>query len=285
MNYKKMAFISGLVIFVSFVVLMVSVITLAGKRIFFTRDYIIYAKFDDVIGLQDQAKVFMRGYRIGWTKDVQFVDDGVVVRIDINKRFSIPKDSRFEINTISLLGEKAITIYPGNSPEKLKQGDMVFGENKDIIVELKTILNKFGKELDEGEISTRIKDISQSIVLLRNVLEDVEKQVEKFKMDTLNQAIAGIRESTHRFNRFMTDNEKNLNKMAARIPATLQRIDSLAGELQAIAKKINQGEGSAGLIVNNKQYIQRIDSTLAEINALVKDFKKNPKKYLDLKVF
>jgi len=108
MDYKRMSFISGVVIFFSIIILMVTIITLSGKRIFFTRDYIIYVKFDDVIGLQDKAKVFMRGYRIGWTKDVYFEKDGVVVRVDVNKRYKIPVDSKIEINTISLLGERPL---------------------------------------------------------------------------------------------------------------------------------------------------------------------------------
>ena len=38
MDYKKMSYISGVIIFFSFLILMMSIIWLAEKRIFFTRD-------------------------------------------------------------------------------------------------------------------------------------------------------------------------------------------------------------------------------------------------------
>lgn len=140
MDYKKMSYVSGIVIFFSMVTLLLAVIGLAEKRIFFTKDYVVFMKFADVIGLQDQSKVFMRGYRIGTTKEVQFKEDGVIVRVDINKKYRIPVDSKIEINTITLLGEKAITIFPGTSDKCFKPGDQLIGQNKDIMVQMKNIL-------------------------------------------------------------------------------------------------------------------------------------------------
>ena len=133
MDYKKMSYISGVIIFFSFLILMMSIIWLAEKRIFFTRDYIVYVKFDDVVGLRDHSQVFMRGYRIGWTKGVKFLKDGVLVRVDVNKKYDVPTDSRWEINTLNFMGEKAITVQPGKKDLFLQPGAEVPGYNRDLI--------------------------------------------------------------------------------------------------------------------------------------------------------
>ncbi len=285
MNYKRMAYISGIIIFFSILILMISIITLAGKRIMFTRDYIIYAKFSDVIGLQDQAKVFMRGYRVGWTKDVKFVEDGVLVRIDINKRFKIPKDSRFEINTISLIGEKAITIQPGHSTEYLKQGDMIVGYNKDLVIEMKHVIEKLNRDLDKGEISARVKDLSESIVKMKQVLTKFNQKLDKLDVKKINESVTQLANAGKKLNTFMDKNSGKLGESIRKFAVTLDRINKLTVQMTAIAKKINEGKGSAGMVVNNKKYIQKLDSTITEINALVKDVKKNPKKYINLSIF
>lgn len=285
MNYKKMSFISGIVIFFSIVIIMISILTLSGKRIMFSSDYIIYVKFSDVIGLQDQAKVFMRGYRVGWTKDVEFVDDGVVVRIDIKKRFKIPKDSKFEINTISLLGEKAVTIHPGTSKEYLAQGDHIVGTNKDMVIQMRQVLESFKKDLDKGDVAARIKDLSEAVTTLKTVLNKLDKKIEKFDVNRLNQSIAELNKAGQSVSGFMNKNSDSLSLAISNFKNSMQEIGVLSKKLNQIAEKINKGEGSAGLAVNDKTYIQKFDSTLTEINTLIKDLKKNPKKYIDLSIF
>ena len=114
-NYNKMSYISGVIIFFSAVIFLISVLWLSGARILSASEYKIYFRFTDVVGLRDRSQVFMRGYRVGWTKDVMFEKDDVLVRVDVKKRFQIPKDSKIEINTLNFIGEKAITISPGVS--------------------------------------------------------------------------------------------------------------------------------------------------------------------------
>lgn len=280
-----MAYISGIVIFFSILILMIGIITLSGKRIMFTRDYIVYAKFDDVIGLQDQAKVYMRGYRIGWVKDVKFVDDGVIVRIDINKKYKIPRDSRFEINTVSLIGEKAITIHPGIEKNYLQAGELVQGKNKDIVNQMRKVIEKLDKNLDQGEVADRIKDLSESIVTLKQVLRKFDSKISQINVASINKSMQELQKAGQNLNQFLKKNEPEMTLGIKKFNETLDRINKLSAELTDIAQKVNQGKGSAGLVVNNKRYIQKLDSTLNEINSLVKDFKENPKKYINLSVF
>lgn len=285
MNYKKMSFISGIVIFFSFVITLLAIVGLAEKRIFFTRDYIIYAKFSDVVGLQDHAKVYMRGYRIGWTKDIEFHDDGVVVRIDINKKFQVPKDSKFELNLVSMLGEKAITIYPGNSPDFLQQDDMVTGENKDLMIEAKKMLGDIRAGINEGELDTTIRKITESINYLHATLRKANSEMAKVNVDVYSTQIQEIGNAGKSLNLMITENSDSLKTGIIKFNLAMTKISSLAEEMNRIAATINQGQGSAGEFVNNKEYIQNLNTTIADLDTLINDFKENPKKYIDLSIF
>ena len=65
----------------------------------------------------------------------------------------------------------------------------------------------------------------------------------------------------------------------------MEQMASLSAKLDSIASKIYTGEGSAGALVNDKKYIESINTTLQELQDLIKDFRKNPKKYVKLSIF
>ena len=285
MNYKKMSYISGVVIFFSILILLLTIFGLSGNRIFFTRDYIVYVEFSDVIGLQDQAKVFMRGYRIGWTKNIQFEQDRVVVRVDINKKYRIPLDSKLEINTITMLGEKAITIHPGISDKFIKPNSMVKGQNKDIMIEMKNILNMVKENIEQGELNVRVKQLSESIQTFHTLLGKIDKKIDKVDIEDYNRQVKNIGEAGRMAKIVLAKSSDSLQVSMKKINKAMEEFALLSGQLKQIAVKINNGQGSAGELINNKEYVKNLNKTIKEINALVADLKKNPKKYINISVF
>jgi phospholipid/cholesterol/gamma-HCH transport system substrate-binding protein len=49
--------------------------------------------------------------------------------------------------------------------------------------------------------------------------------------------------------------------------------------------KINGGQGTLGRMVNDPHLYQNSDSLVTELRSLVADIKKNPKRYINLRVF
>ena len=285
MDYKKMSFISGIVIFMGFVILLLSIIGLAEKRIFFTRDYIIYAKFSDVVGLQDHAKVFMRGYRIGWTKGIQFEKDDVIVRVDINKKFRVPQDSKFELTMVSVLGEKAITIQPGSSLNFLQQGDIVTGENKDLMAKAEKLLNQMQATLEADQTQEKVKQLSESIALLHSFLEKVNTKINDLDMKEIKGQINYIGSAGESIKKLVDNNADSIAIALSQFNTVARNMTLLTDELTKISSRINQGEGSVGELVNNDNYIKNVNKTVEELHALIEDFKNNPKKYINVSIF
>ena len=52
-----------------------------------------------------------------------------------------------------------------------------------------------------------------------------------------------------------------------------------------IMDKINKGEGSMGLLVNNKGLYEHLDSAAVNINKLVSDLNTHPKRYVHFSIF
>jgi phospholipid/cholesterol/gamma-HCH transport system substrate-binding protein len=292
MNYKSMSYISGIIIFFSFVLFFGCILWLSGERILSTKEYKVYFKFTDVVGLKDHSAVYMRGYRIGWTKEVEFEGNAVLVRVDVKRRFHIPIDSKIEINTMNFLGEKAITISPGNSTEYLKARGIMAGENKDIIIVAKSILTSLRNKVEEGTFDQAIRQITETIATSRDVVHDISQKVSKIDVESFNMQIKEIGLAAKNLREFAEQSKNDISKLSTEGSASLKDFDQtllhfseLSTEVTQIAKKLNQGEGSAGEILNNKEYLQNLNTTVLELKLLIEDVKKNPKKYVDLSLF
>jgi len=292
MTYKKMSYISGVIIFFSAVIFFWSVAWLSGQRIISSSEYRMYFKFPDVVGLRDRSQVFMRGYRIGWTKGVQFEPDGVVVRVDIKKKFRVPMDSKIEINTLNLIGEKAITIEPGTSTEMLPAEGMLMGQNKDVMIMAKEMLTTVRQKIDSGELDDRIRTASNTLKTLSDLVTKMDKKIDNVDIEMYNRQIAEIGDAARAMRVAATDAGKEVTTLAKQsqtsvkqVEETAARLSELSVQLNGIATKLNNGEGSMGELLHNKQYVQNLNSTVTELKLLVEDIKKNPGRYVSVSMF
>ena len=52
-----------------------------------------------------------------------------------------------------------------------------------------------------------------------------------------------------------------------------------------LSKKLNQGKGSAGLLLNDDSLYTKLTISLEQLNLLLEDIKTNPERYMNISVF
>ena len=57
-------------------------------------------------------------------------------------------------------------------------------------------------------------------------------------------------------------------------------IRNLLSSLGEVSKKINDSEGSLGMFINDKDLYLNLEKSSKELEALIKDIKLNPKRYV-----
>ncbi len=72
---------------------------------------------------------------------------------------------------------------------------------------------------------------------------------------------------------------------AARADTLLAGLAVTARRLDTIMTKLDEGEGSAALLLNDPALYQRADSTMTSLQRLLDEMRRNPKKYFKLNVF
>jgi phospholipid/cholesterol/gamma-HCH transport system substrate-binding protein len=63
-----------------------------------------------------------------------------------------------------------------------------------------------------------------------------------------------------------------------------ERLTSVTQHLDQLAKNLNQGEGTVGQALHNKELYDNMNGAANELRALIQEIRKDPKKYLNVKV-
>jgi phospholipid/cholesterol/gamma-HCH transport system substrate-binding protein len=66
--------------------------------------------------------------------------------------------------------------------------------------------------------------------------------------------------------------------------AIYKRLDSMTARLDTVLQNLNDGQGTAGQLLHDKQLYENMNQTVGEMRALIAEIKKDPKKYLNVKV-
>jgi phospholipid/cholesterol/gamma-HCH transport system substrate-binding protein len=96
---------------------------------------------------------------------------------------------------------------------------------------------------------------------------------------SLTAATGNMRSLTDRINR----GEGTLGKLVTD-DSVFKRLDSVTNRLDELVNRLNQGEGTAGQLLKDKQLYENMNKTVTEMQALLADIRRDPKKYLNVKV-
>lgn len=93
-------------------------------------------------------------------------------------------------------------------------------------------------------------------------------------VEETQRAAANMREASLR----LADLMRALESAEANLRGAVIKSDSVLG-------KINRGEGSLGLLVNDPSLYRNTDSLLIDLRALIADVKRDPKRYFGIRIF
>lgn len=99
--------------------------------------YSVSAAFENIGGLKPNAPVKSAGVVVGRVADIKFDTKTyeAVVSINIDKRYSFPKDTFANIYTAGLLGEQYLGLEAGGEEDTLVNGDKITQTQDAIVLE------------------------------------------------------------------------------------------------------------------------------------------------------
>ena len=128
------------------------------------------------------------------------------------------------------------------------------------------------------ELRTAVASVNQTASNVRRMGERVQLSADsggiKAIVDNVNSASADLRRTS-----------AQVRDLSERFTQTQRRLDNVLAQSDSVIRKVNAGQGSLGLFVNDASLYRRSDSLLIQLQALITDIKANPRKYLKLSIF
>jgi phospholipid/cholesterol/gamma-HCH transport system substrate-binding protein len=175
-----------------------------------------------------------------------------------------------------------------------------------------------GKALRDEELYSRMVDVSVRLQAVMNKLEspsgplgrlvndkDMSRQLAS-AVQGINSIVARVDEGKGNLGILSKDEElaqglksltRSLNDIAGQLKrgegsagrllnddALYKRIDGLSTRLDTLVGKIEKGEGTAGRMVQDPALYENLNAAMKELRALIGDVRKDPRKYLRVKL-
>ena len=296
--------------FVALVILFVGFYFLKGAAVF-SNDKDYYCYFTDVDGLQNSAYVQVRGLNVGHVSHTALIDNrGVLVKISINNSVEVPKGTIALLGSSDLLGAKIIRLELGPGPEMLPKGDTLLTHKEAGIID--KVSDQLTPRLEELKVT--ISEFNRALVSVNTIVGDDNQQAIKAALasikttsdnlatlsSTLSKESGEMGEIIHNAKSVTGNLAKNNDTIShilanassitrqlsnAPIQKTVTDLQKTIAELHGVMDKINNNQGSLGMLINNKDVYNNLNSSLQSLNSLMTDIKAHPSHYINVTVF
>ena len=288
----------GLFILVALLVFVFGILFLQEYR-FGGAGYHLKAFFTNVTGLRNGDPVEVAGLKVGTVKDMVLRDGRVEVRLWIDRKVKLPKDSRFTIQSLGALGDKIVSIRPGTAAELLKEGDRVSGGAELGIADLlrtveplnediRSVLKRLALLLDEQSQ----QHLKGSLSNLEAITDQVQTSIQANLQD-LDVILGNLNEASGDFRQLLaSQNEEDLEAITQDIKSAAKSLKEASLTfnrsliaIEGLLKKTESGQGTLGKLITDKGLYEHLDKLVCDLDELVEDWKKNPKKYIHVEIF
>ena len=251
-----------------------------------------YISCDNVDGLMNSGPVRINGYKVGLIRSMEFnAVKGVIVEINISdKSVKIPTDSRAYISS-DLLGSGAIVIELGNETTYLNSLDTIPGGEKmpglldsaqPIITDVQALMPKIDSLVAGINIlvhETKMKESLLEINKLTYQLNTTVSTLNKYLKGEVPEILENVNSLTANVDTIASQvKDAHVEELIAKANMTLETTNELI-------KKISEGEGTASKLINSAELHDQLIEAISNVDSLLVDIKKNPKRYIHIKVF
>lgn len=268
---------------------------LKGVNIFSSM-YAFNGVFDNIHGLEEQAPVMIRGYKVGQVNSIKYDftrDSAFTIEVSVNRDIDLPRGTRMALVADGLLGGMAIELQlPAEHGEELcKSGEtlptvyipgLVDNLQENLLASLgstisgvDSLVNQLNSQLANDHLANtlaNVDNISSDLTAVSRDLKGLMANKVPQIVDNADSTISSIKQIASDIN-------------GADIAATVARVDSAVAQVNTTLADVNSDNGTLGLLLHDKSLYRNIDATVVSADSLLTDLKANPKRYVHFSLF
>ena len=288
----------GLVILAAIALLIYGIIWIRGTRIG-QKTYPVAVVFSNVGSLSAGDPVSVSGVLKGKVKKIELYKGDVLVHFTLERDVILKKDARFTVMNIGLMGERFVAVETGKSDTLLPLTPYPHGFYDTGIPE---VMGMMGRMMDE--VKQLVEALRGSIASpgylnkLTSIVEQAEETSKRLNrmlaknegkvntaFDDLSRAASQLKTTIAKNAESFDSTLNNLHTASQKITPLVEGLDSLRLSFRRISEQIEKQEGTLGKLVFDRTLYDQMRKTTRDLDSLILDVRRNPRRYLTIKVF
>lgn len=289
--------IIGLIVILAMAILIFGIDFLKGINVFKAANY-YYVSFNNVAGLAKSAPVTVNGFKVGQVREIEYEYDNpghVLVELALDRNLRVPSGSKAVLAS-DLLGTATIQLDMAANSDYHKVGDYLIGVvpegmmdkvSTELLPSLNNIFPKVDSILSSINALVGSPELVASVKRLDQITTNIENTTRQLNslMATLPPITSNIKNITDNFNEAsgnLTDVTTSLKDVP--IDSITNNLNSLIANLQELSDQLNSPESTIGKLTHDPELYNNINATVSSLDSLFIDIKKNPKRYINIKL-
>lgn len=284
----------GILVTAALIVLVVGALWLARGGL--SSGYPLYGRFAWGQSLKQGQPALLAGVNVGYIADVELANDGFLdVEIRVNRQYKVPRNAVAEVIPVGIFGDAAVAFKtPGPSTIVFEPGDTVptrlASSGLDALTaRADTVSASLGRitAAMEAEFVAGggIRDMREAIATMNRLTTQMQAVVAEQNRN-LSATMAAFRSTARGLDSAQVASTlAQLRTSAASADSLMQRLSSNSTQLQAILARVERGEGTMGKLLTDTLLYRDMRNLLTSTDSLMADFKRNPRKYINLTIF
>jgi len=258
--------------------------------------YPMFARFKWGAGLKQGQPVLLAGVQVGYVDHVDLIPDGTIaVKLQLQTQYKVPSGTTATVQANGIFGDQLIALTPIiGRVGYMAEGDTIptglgspgvpelLGKGDSIAINIRALTDEARAQFVEGggvkDVRQTITDLTKLVAQLSAVTAEQSKQL-TLTQQTVRRTLASVDSSK------VDSTVKNLQATSAQLEQLTRDFKQTNVQVQGVLDKVSNGNGTAARILNDPAVYARLDTLLLRVDSLVMDLKRNPKKYINLRIF
>ncbi|WP_051224303.1 MlaD family protein [Flavobacterium tegetincola] len=264
----------GMFVIIGLLVFFATLYFIGSSQNLFGSTFQLKTKFKNVSGLKVDNNVLLSGINIGSIKEIEFISDSSVVVVMVIKnevRQYIKTDALASIGSDGLMGDKVVTISPGNKSDRVVEDDSYIASIEE--VELQDLMSGLKKSIDNAEVITKeLSEFSYKINNGEGMLSKILTDPQLAK--SVQKSMLNLEEGSDQFVLFtkkMNDKNGTFSKLMTdpyytnSIKKSLSGLEKSTADINTFTATLNNGNGIVSKLLTDAKLAKSLDSTMTNL--------------------
>lgn len=288
----------GLSVVIAILILIFGIDYLKGINLFKPANFYV-AYFDQVDDLAISAPVSIQGYKVGQVREIKFDYDHpgkIEVVMALDKNLQVPEGTIATLTPTLMSGPKVDLVLGhsskmlpvGTTLESSRSGDLMSTLSTDLMPQVTSMLPKLDSILYNVNLLVSDPALANSIRRLDAITASTATMMQGLN-GSVNSQLPAIMGNARHITGSLDSVAANLGALSYQLKTlplqtTVDNVNDLTANLNKFSAQLNDPNSTLGMLTNDPELYNRLNRVAADVDSLIVDIKKNPKRYISIKL-